>query len=152
MSKNICPRCKGESIIVDNPVDATQCLCAGCEIEIYAELRTVMDRYGLDKESAYEYLKTNKFYCDVKQESEQYEECQECKQNAVDKYTRMTQADRIRSMSDEELAEWLTNMCDFINQEDEEPYKSIYNIDTGKEETVHDSYGSIMEWLQSKVE
>ena len=54
-------------------------------------------------------------------------------------YERMTQADRIRSMSDEELAEWLTNMCDFINPEDEEPYKSIYNIDTEKEETVHDS-------------
>lgn len=35
-----------------------------------------------------------------------------CKQNAVDKYTRMTNADRIRSMSDEELAEWLTRITD----------------------------------------
>ena len=78
--------------------------------------------------------------------------CQGCKQNAVDKYTRMTQADRIRSMSDEELAEWLTNMFEFMNPEDEEPYKSIYNIDTEKEEIVHDSYGSIMDWLQSEVE
>lgn len=65
---------------------------------------------------------------------------------------KQTNADRIRSMSDEELAEWLTNMCDFINPEDEEPYKSIYNIDTEKEETIHDGYGSIMEWLQSEVE
>ena len=67
-------------------------------------------------------------------------------------YKGMTQADRIRSMSDEELAEWLTNMCEFMNPEDEEPYKSIYNIDTEKEEIVHDSYGSIMDWLQSEVE
>ena len=65
---------------------------------------------------------------------------------------KQTNADRIRSFSDEELAEWLTNMCDFINPEDEEPYKSIYNIDTEKEETVHDSYGSIMDWLQTEVE
>lgn len=65
---------------------------------------------------------------------------------------KQTNADRIRSMNDAELAEWLTNMCDFINPEDEEPYKSIYNIDTEKEETVHDSYGSIMDWLQSEVE
>ena len=78
--------------------------------------------------------------------------CIKCAQNASDNYKRMTNADRIRAMSDEELAEWLTNMCDFINPEDEEPYKSIYNIDTEKEETVHDSYGSIMGWLQSEVE
>ena len=75
-----------------------------------------------------------------------YDKCKEYKPDY------MTNADRIRSMSDEELAEWLTNMCNFINPEDEEPYKSIYNIDTEKEETVHDSYGSIMDWLQSKVE
>ena len=33
--------------------------------------------------------------------------CNGCKQNAVDKYTRMTNADRIRYMSIEELAEFL---------------------------------------------
>lgn len=32
-------------------------------------------------------------------------------------------------MSDEELAEWLTNMCNI--ERHEEPYKSIYNLDTG---------------------
>lgn len=74
MSRNICPRCKGESIIVDNPADATQYLCAGCEIEMYAELHAVMDRYGIDKESAYEYLKTNKFYCDGDQDNSRMEE------------------------------------------------------------------------------
>lgn len=74
MSRNICPRCKGESIIVDNPADATQYLCAGCEIKIYTELHAVMDQYGLDKESAYEYLKTNRISCDADQDNSRMEE------------------------------------------------------------------------------
>ena len=61
-----------------------------------------------------------------------------------------TNADRIRNMSDEELAEWLTNMCDF--EKNEEPYKSIYNLDTEKEEEIHDSYGDLLKWLQSRAE
>ena len=77
--------------------------------------------------------------------------CDECRM-CIKEGKKQTNADRIRSMSDEELAEWLTNMCEFMNPEDEEPYKSIYNIDTEKEEIVHDSYGSIMDWLQSEVE
>lgn len=63
---------------------------------------------------------------------------------------KQTNADRIRNMSDEELADWLHNMCDF--EKDEEPYKSIYNLDTEKEEENHDSYGSLLEWLQSESE
>lgn len=63
---------------------------------------------------------------------------------------RQTNADRIRNMSDEELAEWLTNMCDF--EKNEEPYKSIYNLDTEKEEEIHDSYGDLLKWLQSEAE
>jgi hypothetical protein len=61
-----------------------------------------------------------------------------------------TNADRIRNMSDEELAEWLTNMCDI--ERHEEPYKSIYNLDTGQEEEIHDSYGDLLKWLQSEAE
>ena len=38
--------------------------------------------------------------------------CIKCAQNASDNYKRMTNADRIRSMSDEELAEWLTKITD----------------------------------------
>lgn len=53
-------------------------------------------------------------------------------------------------MSDEELADWLHNMCDF--EKDEEPYKSIYNLDTEKEEEIHDSYGDLLNWLQSEAE
>lgn len=62
-----------------------------------------------------------------------------------------TNADRIRSMSDEELAEWLTNMTDDFG-EDEELYKSIYNLDTEKVEDIHDSYGDLLNWLQSPVD
>lgn len=63
---------------------------------------------------------------------------------------RQTNADRIRNMSDEELADWLHNMCDF--EKYEEPYKSIYNLDTEKEEEIHDSYGDLLKWLQSEAE
>ena len=61
-----------------------------------------------------------------------------------------TNADRIRNMSDEELAEWLTNMCDI--ERHEEPFKSIYNLDTEQEEEIHDSYGDLLNWLQSEAE
>lgn len=57
-------------------------------------------------------------------------ECIGCKQNSVDKYKRMTQADRIRSMSDEELAEFLANFA--------------WDNEPTKKETY--------EWLQSEVE
>ena len=63
---------------------------------------------------------------------------------------KVTNADRIRNMSDDELAEWLTNMCDI--ERNEEPYKSIYNLDTDKEEEIHDSYGDLLKWLQSEAE
>lgn len=63
---------------------------------------------------------------------------------------KQTNADRIRNMSDEELADWLHNMCDF--EKDEEPYKSIYNLDTEKEEEIHDSYGDFLNWLQSEAQ
>lgn len=63
---------------------------------------------------------------------------------------KQTNADRIRNMSDEELAEWIRNMCDF--EKDEEPYKSIYNLDTEQEEEIHDSCGDLLKWLQSEAE
>lgn len=63
---------------------------------------------------------------------------------------RQTNADRIRNMSDDELAEWIYNIFEF--EKDEEPYKSIYNLDTEQEEEIHDSYGDLLEWLQSETE
>ena len=61
-----------------------------------------------------------------------------------------TNAERIRNMTDEELAEWLTNICD--TEKNEEPYKSIYNLNTEQEEEIHDSYGDLLKWLQSEAE
>ena len=52
--------------------------------------------------------------CKYEKCSMESKECQGCKQNAVDKYTRMTNADRIRSMSDEELAEWFSTVTDDV--------------------------------------
>ena len=40
-------------------------------------------------------------------------------------------------------------MCDI--KMNEEPYKSIYNLNTRKEEEIHDSYGDLLKWLQSKA-
>lgn len=61
-----------------------------------------------------------------------------------------TNADRIRNMSDEELAEWITNICDI--ERHEKLYKSIYNLDTKQEEEIRDSCGDLLKWLQSEVE
>lgn len=68
----------------------------------------------------------------------------------MDNDSKQTNADRIRNMSNEELAEWIHNMCEF--EKDEEPYRSIYNLDTEQEEEIHDSYGDLLEWLQSEAE
>lgn len=64
--------------------------------------------------------------------------------------SKQTNADRIRNMSDGELADWLNNMCNF--EKNGEPYKSIYNLDTYEDEEVHESYGDLLNWLQSEAE
>lgn len=61
-----------------------------------------------------------------------------------------TNADMIRNMSDEELAEWITNICNI--ERHEKLYKSIYNLDTEQEEEIRDSYGDLLKWLQSEAE
>ena len=73
--------------------------------------------------------------CKYENCSVESKECIGCKQNAVDKYTRMTNADRIRSMSDEELA-------DFIEMKQ---FFALANNGTGGEEYT-------LKWLQSEVE
>jgi hypothetical protein len=47
--------------------------------------------------------------CKYENEDANSKHCLGCKQNATDKYTPMTNADKIRNMSDEELAELLAN-------------------------------------------
>lgn len=65
-----------------------------------------------------------------------------CKQNAVDKYKRMTQADRIRSFSDEELLDFICS----IETYDE---GSVKIIDGG---SALCSVTDVENWLQSEVE
>ena len=73
--------------------------------------------------------------CKYENCSMESKECIGCKQNSVDKYKRMTQADRIRSMSDEELA-------DFIEMKQ---FFALANNGTDGEEYT-------LKWLQSEVE
>ncbi len=62
----------------------------------------------------------------------------------------LSNADRIRGMSDKELAEWITNICDI--ERHGKLYKSIYNLDTEQEEEIYDSYGDLLKWLQLEAE
>ena len=73
--------------------------------------------------------------CKYENYSMESKECIGCKQNSVDKYKRMTQGDRIRSMSDEELA-------DFIEMKQ---FFALANNGTDGEEYT-------LKWLQSEVE
>ena len=73
--------------------------------------------------------------CKYENCSMESKECIGCKQNSVDKYKRMTQGDRIRSMSDEELA-------DFIEMKQ---FFALANNGTDGEEYT-------LKWLQSEVE
>ena len=69
-------------------------------------------------------------------------ECIGCKQNSVDKYKRMTQGDRIRSMSDEELVEFFLEKMDCAACPESE--------DVACE---HDRcLENVKEWIQSEVE
>lgn len=40
----------------------------------------------------------------------------------------MTNAEWIRSMSDEELAAWLHNICAFVSSDNEEPYMIMSSL------------------------
>ncbi len=73
--------------------------------------------------------------CKYENYSMESKECMGCKQNAVDKYKRMTQADRIRSMSDEELAEHFSELI-------KDTYENEYCND------VNDW----LKWLKSEAE
>lgn len=59
-----------------------------------------------------------------------------------------TNADRIRNMSDEELARFIQNIS--VYSEDEEP---IIDVCIGEiHTTLYNDYGDILEWLQSEAE
>ena len=73
--------------------------------------------------------------CAYVSRGEHEEPCAKCAQNASDNYKRMTNADRIRAMSDEELA-------DFIEMKQ---FFALANNGTDGEEYT-------LKWLQSEVE
>ena len=83
--------------------------------------------------------------CKYENCSMESKECQGCKQNAVDKYKRMTQADRIRSMSDEELADFIRNLNECC-------LAGAGMVDCSNNEDCIDCKGVVLEWLQSEVE
>lgn len=80
-------------------------------------------------------------------------ECIGCKQNAVDKYTRMTNADRIRSFMDEELAEYLLKSCENPMMEVNEGICDFCNI-YEEDKSCNDDCckNAILKWLQSDIE
>ena len=79
--------------------------------------------------------------CKYENCSMESKECIGCNQNAVNKYTRMTNADRIRSFSDEELA--MNMMCPNEN--------GLGEIECDKSDNCN-YYACILKWLQSEVE
>ena len=82
--------------------------------------------------------------CKYENCSMESKECMGCKQNAVDKYKRMTQADRIRSFSDDELAE-------FIEQVSTDSMETI-SFGTKEYEEIWEHKETALQWLQSEVE
>ena len=70
--------------------------------------------------------------------------CNTCVHNAIDHYKPMTNADAIRNMTDEELADFLN--C--IHEQDEDTIL----IPNGNKYEAYHSDDEILEWLQSKVE
>ena len=72
--------------------------------------------------------------------------CFDCTHNAIDRWKPMTNADRIRNMTDEELAEFLVYT-----------QSTIKNCMIGIEECKHentdkDCKDCFLEWLQAEVE
>lgn len=71
-------------------------------------------------------------------------------ERVCDHYKVLTNADRIRSMNDEGLAEWIYNITQFLSNE--EPTVRIYDKDKKESIIIHDDYCSLLKWLQGSVE
>lgn len=81
--------------------------------------------------------------CKYEHEDEASPYCDKCTQNSTDKYTPASNADRIRGMSDTELAEWICGVYD----DDESAGKFINGI-------LIERYDEdiMLEWLQQPSE
>ena len=86
--------------------------------------------------------------CKFQNKSNREYPCLDCINNrASDNFKPMTNADRIRNMSDADLADMLHNIGSYV--EDGEPLIDIF---VGEEKTtMSDDFGSIIEWLQAEV-
>lgn len=145
-----------QSNLTDKEMEDLQSITA----DTLASICAMADKHNIDRDSMLKYFADMlTFFAEIAsiQNYETNHTCN-CKHRNNSKnnepYCRcdgkLTDADMIRNMSDEELVEWLTNMCDF--EKEKEPYKSIYNLETEKEEEIHDSYGDFLKWLQSESE
>lgn len=77
--------------------------------------------------------------------------CQGCKQNAVDKYAKKTNADRIREMTNEELAEQF--VCSYMSIVDGEAYPIYEAVHEGCQyEAREDAEKAELEWLESECD
>lgn len=78
--------------------------------------------------------------------------CQGCKRNAVDKYTRITNADRVRAMTNKELAEFLLVFDDATDKYNyilaSNKGLSLYGSCDSEEEAKKNQ----LEWLESEVD
>lgn len=79
--------------------------------------------------------------CKYEYETPHSEHCQYCTHNAIDKYTRRTNADKIRNMTDEELA--MNMMCPNEN--------GLAEIECNKSDSCN-CYECLLHWLQSEAE
>lgn len=66
-------------------------------------------------------------------------------------FKKMKNADRIRNMTDGEMAEWIHNIVKFIGG-DMEPMVNIHDLVKEQDDVIFDSYWDLLEWLQKEVE
>lgn len=108
------------------------------------DCKSMCGRY--EKEIAEMFLKAfddseEKISCNCQHNSKDNEPCCRCDST-------QTNADRIRNMSDEELAELLHSISPYV--EDGEPLIDIYIGENVSK--LDDSHRDILEWLQSEAE
>ena len=87
--------------------------------------------------------------CKYEHCSMESKDCMGCKQNAVDKYKRMTQADRIRAMSNEEFAKENIYFVSALNAKEGLHYTGL---DGHYYRTAEEVVEANMKWMQSEVE
>ena len=88
--------------------------------------------------------------CRYERENSDSVHCQGCKQNAVDKYVKRTNADRIREMTNEELAEFLLR----VNTAYSEPCMTGETDCKWEDYPTHDKgcEDCFKEWLESECD